>query len=626
VSSTVLVVDLGSGIREIVESHIDANAWRVVQRDDVDTAWNDSVQRPPDLVVLNADIAKGWNLCAQLKRRFPAVPVVLLSYKANKELFNNHQKLPTRADAYHHLPDELEGLSISLSYYSSHRSETDEDEVPQPKRQRSGGRVSVPTGVVQKLEATVRDQARDIEGLRRQLEALEAERDAVSEKARRQMMELMTVAPGPDLSGEVTSHKRRVAELEAELEAVRAASRDAADRAASMQEAMKTAMQSAESAQTEALALRVQARAQGASAEQLAVTMAQLAQADQRRAAAEAARAAAEERATTAERAWSGVNARAEELHQALILRGQDVERVMKEKTDVEATLATSRRLMKDYISEAARNAESARVASDRARDLEARAHEAAERVAALTGELEFQRALVESLEEAQRHAQEKAAATEASLASTAAALEEARAEGQAHAERVAALEAEVTLLRGEGGEASARVTALSEELTTVRAAAASALSALEAKARLDAEAAAEAHRAALKAAEDQALADLMAIEAKAKADADAIQAAAQAERAELEARLTSELKALTDKAQAEGDGLRASLSDLEERFAALRGWARKLESRLSDSEMTRDAVLARLQSLVDDLRSLPTGVEPPPADLEQGATSALRT
>jgi len=586
VTSTVLVVDVGGEIRDIVARSVDPGAWSVLQRDDVDVAWNEANLKPPDLVVLNADVAKGWNLCAQLKRRFPAVPVVLLSYKANKELFNNHQKLPTRADAYHHLPDELEGLGISLSYYSSHKAEFDEEEIQQPKRQRSSSRVTVPTGVVQRLEQTVRDQARDMEGLRRQIEALEAERDAVSEKARRQMMELMSVAaPGPDMSGELALVKRRVVELEGDLEQARASGRDATDRALELQEALRQASAATESAQTEMIALRAQTRAAGNTAEQLTALSMQLAQAEQRRGVAEAARAAAEERATTAERAWSGINTRAEELHQALQLRGLDVERLAKEKADVETTLAMSRKLMKDYISEAARNAEAARVATERSKELEARVVEAEARVGALQGELDFQKALVESLEESQRQSAAKNAEFEETAAKVGgereAAIEALKAE---HERATAAMKAHYEeALSDVRGEMDMKVAALESDIMTVReAGVGNAARVIQLEEEL----------------------------AKKASDTSAIGQRLTA--------LRTELAAVNEAANSYRQANEAAAAIARDRFEALKAWARRIEARLVNAEAMRDAVLARLQALVDDIHTAPSGrIEPPPMSLD---------
>lgn len=223
VTSTVLLVDADNEVRAIIERQLEGGHAALVHVKDSDEALAAFKDRPPALVVLNVDIPKGWPLCTQLKRNYATIPVIVVSYRLGKEVFNNHQKLDTRADAYHRLPDELEGLEISLGYFSSHRSETghdDEDESGHSRpRQRRGGRVTVPTGVVQRLETTVAEQARALEDARRQIEALEVERDAVAEKNRRQMLELMAVGPAPTLEGasEVDTLKERISVLEAEV-------------------------------------------------------------------------------------------------------------------------------------------------------------------------------------------------------------------------------------------------------------------------------------------------------------------------------------------------------------------------------------------------------------------------
>lgn len=226
-SSLALLVDADERLRPVLEKHLGSD-WQVVLEGDADAAFQRgplSVEgRAPDLIVLNVDVAKGWSLCTQVKRRFQTVPVIVVSYRLGKDVFNNHQKLESRADAYHRIPEEMDSLEITLGYFSSHRSEIVTDAAPmtgetrRPEaRPRSGQRLAVPSGIVVKLETTVGEQARELENLRRQIEALEAERDAMSDKSRRQMMDLMALAPSSsDQSGETKALKARISELEAE--------------------------------------------------------------------------------------------------------------------------------------------------------------------------------------------------------------------------------------------------------------------------------------------------------------------------------------------------------------------------------------------------------------------------
>lgn len=210
-----------SGLRGLILRTLDASQWRLVHCHSVESAQEHFQAGPigglvPELVVLNVDVARGWPFCTTLKKNFATIPVIVVSERLNKEVFNGHQKLDTRADAYHRLPEELDGLEISLGYFASHKSETgEEDEGSSPRlRPRKAERVAVPSGLLKKLEATVAEQARSLEDARQKIEALEAERDAVADKNRRQVIELMALHPS-DSGAEVASLREKVIALEA---------------------------------------------------------------------------------------------------------------------------------------------------------------------------------------------------------------------------------------------------------------------------------------------------------------------------------------------------------------------------------------------------------------------------
>lgn len=126
--AAVLLVDNDSTVRDIVRKTIDTARWDILEQSDAEAAFREAEQHPPDLVILNADLPKGWQICTKLKRRFQRVPLVLLSSRANQEIFNNHQALETRADAYHKLPEDLDRLEITLSYYANHTIDDDDDD------------------------------------------------------------------------------------------------------------------------------------------------------------------------------------------------------------------------------------------------------------------------------------------------------------------------------------------------------------------------------------------------------------------------------------------------------------------------------------------------------------------
>lgn len=68
------------------------------------------------LIVINADMPKGWRFCAELRRNKAtmAVPLLILSAKATDDVFHEHQKLPTRADAYLKKPIMVDQLRLAV--------------------------------------------------------------------------------------------------------------------------------------------------------------------------------------------------------------------------------------------------------------------------------------------------------------------------------------------------------------------------------------------------------------------------------------------------------------------------------------------------------------------------------
>jgi CheY-like chemotaxis protein len=68
------------------------------------------------LIVINADMPKGWRFCAELRRNQAtmAVPLLILSAKASDDVFHEHQKLPTRADAYLKKPIMVDQLRLAV--------------------------------------------------------------------------------------------------------------------------------------------------------------------------------------------------------------------------------------------------------------------------------------------------------------------------------------------------------------------------------------------------------------------------------------------------------------------------------------------------------------------------------
>ncbi|PIE16698.1 MAG: hypothetical protein CSA66_07180, partial [Proteobacteria bacterium] len=354
--ATVLLVDTDPALRETVAENLERDRWDIKQFDDVQAAWDAAVEAAPDLVVLNADLPKGWNLCTRIKRRFHLVPVVLLSHRAPREVFNNHQKLDTRADAYHKLPEDADRLGITLSYYASHGLEEDEDE-------------GVDMARVAELGDALKAARKDLKAMAARLRAADKAAAAAGKRAAE------AEAERADLLGQIDALAGRPApeeleELRAKLEAapegadegqlakLRAALDDATQEAQRLRERLAAAeaagadereRHEARLAQLRDEAAADAERASEAAAGKIEAAEAAREAAEQQLEAAREAEAAALERAETVERAWAGINARVERQTAALKQRKEEVDRLSRDKSEVEAALATSRKLMKEY-------------------------------------------------------------------------------------------------------------------------------------------------------------------------------------------------------------------------------------------------------------------------------------
>jgi len=708
VSSTVLLVDAEPQVRPIIERHLDPSQWTLVQVSDGEQAMQAVKDRAPALVVLNVDIAKGWPLCTQLKRTYSAIPVIVVSFRLGKDVFNNHQKLDTRADAYHRLPEELEMLEISLGYFSSHKSETgDEDSAPNRPRPRRP-QVAVPSGVVSRLETTVAEQARALEDARRQIEALEVERDAVAEKNRRQMLELMTVGPSSLMEnvGETSALKERIAHLEAELllssrredelrelrnaltqatgglatktaelervnnersalevagnhfevqldeartanehtrqmfeaqlMSLRAEKAQLAQRHTELEEAHRNARDQSTPGIHLEEAREAARREASDAADQLAEASVQLSnlaneltlahnarlvadkekrQAEERVGATEQLVAAASQRAAAAEQAWGNYQARIEQLEAALVAKHGESEQNLADKKSVEQALATSRRLMREYATDAARKAEELKTTHERTKELEALTSGFAATKEELQQALDFEKSLVESLERDLAAAKANATASPAEL--------EALASQITEAQRRAVIEVESIKAQAAAQVAAARAGA-NDDLETLRLVAQSELDDARAQTRRELEAGQAQAAADVLAAQTelenwkaQAVAAIEATRAQAARDVEAAQAQATTDLTNAQAELAARRAKLEAANATEREALASHVATVHSRFEALVAYARALESRLVSAETRRSELEVKLEALVAEVRSHAlSGEIPPPMDL----------
>ncbi len=159
-------------------------------RGDVALAWlegrlDGDLAQAPVAAVVDVDVVKGWNVCALLKKAAPGVPVLVVSHKFGAEVFAEHQKLETRADGYHRLPAELEQLAAALGQAIAGAAPAEGGRAGSEPRNTS--RAQRADAALSRLEQRALEQEREIERLRQTIEALEVERDAVAENARRQL-------------------------------------------------------------------------------------------------------------------------------------------------------------------------------------------------------------------------------------------------------------------------------------------------------------------------------------------------------------------------------------------------------------------------------------------------------
>jgi chromosome segregation ATPase len=614
VQATVLLIDgetsegATESLRGLIERSVDGAHWQVVLCPDVETAQGyfaaqGASRRQPSLVVLNVDVRGGWPFCTHLKKVYPAVPVIVVSRRLSTEVFQSHQKLDSRADAYHRIPEELGGLAISLGYFGSHESEAGRG--PETGRHKSR-KAEAPSS---RLDAAVAEQARALEDARRQIEALEAERDALADKSRRQVLELIATSQG----SHVGALQERLVSLEAELARTRSAL-EAAERTheddrrgwaethSQLERELKALEERGRSgvlaSSLDAVeAVRAEARLEAASAaEQLAVVSVQLASltaelkgAHERRLEAEARARAAEEqlaagtpdtadgpleealdalkvRLDTAERAYATASQHREQLEAALATSRAEAMSLQADKQALDEALATSRRLMREYAAESARKTEVLNEVDARVAQVEREGREA---FAALEAALHREQGRVEALE--------------ADLAAA-----RAQAVNPEVDQIIPELEAEIAELGTELSVAIEKSAALAAQNEQLRG---------ELQARLDGGAR---HEETLRAQQERLVqleSDLLAAEARsARLDAESQSRLERLNKLQSELTLHAERTLGAERARAETS---VSLADLRSALEASRQRQAELEERLD--AMTQRATVAEASRLADE-------------------------
>jgi CheY-like chemotaxis protein len=78
-------------------------------------------KEPPDLVVVSLELGStsGFAVCKKLRRhpRLSKVPVFLVSSEATTEVFDNHRRLRSRAEAYFRRPFEAQDFLAEIDRF-----------------------------------------------------------------------------------------------------------------------------------------------------------------------------------------------------------------------------------------------------------------------------------------------------------------------------------------------------------------------------------------------------------------------------------------------------------------------------------------------------------------------------
>ena len=112
----ILIVESDEKSADVLKHELEMHHYRVELLPDGVIALSqfEHMNDLPDLILLRAELPRmnGYTVCNKLKRKFRLrqIPLILLSSQATTEKFSQHRRLRTRADAYMHIPYDMEAL------------------------------------------------------------------------------------------------------------------------------------------------------------------------------------------------------------------------------------------------------------------------------------------------------------------------------------------------------------------------------------------------------------------------------------------------------------------------------------------------------------------------------------
>jgi len=128
--SRVFIVDDVSDDISIITEILEGNGFDAVACEDSETALNSAIETRPRLIILCADISRGFNLCHRMKKDddLKDIPLILVTAKTGQDVIRKHKMLPTRADAYLVKPIDGDILTGTIEELLSRDLETEHQE------------------------------------------------------------------------------------------------------------------------------------------------------------------------------------------------------------------------------------------------------------------------------------------------------------------------------------------------------------------------------------------------------------------------------------------------------------------------------------------------------------------
>ena len=235
----VLVVEDDLEDRNRLERLLRADGYQPVLTDQSDEAVPLATRLAPRLIILSADIPRGFNVCHALKKdkSLRRIPLILMTGRAGPEVIQKHRLLPTRADHYLGKPwseEELRKAIVELMPEDFHPSarEVEIGEVPDRTLVGGGLESAVVTYVEEEVSSLKSRLNHKIQELETRLSEERARLDAALKALAEQQRAVVEAGQAEALREEGRREAREQARREIEGLKARIADLEAAEQAA----------------------------------------------------------------------------------------------------------------------------------------------------------------------------------------------------------------------------------------------------------------------------------------------------------------------------------------------------------------------------------------------------------